>query len=162
MINAFFGIGASVGALINPYFADKIGRRLTLGLCNVVFILGASMQTAAPTMTVMWIGRIFSGMGIGMLSMVVPVYISECSPEHMRGRLGTLWQIAVTMGILLASACNIGLQKLDWGWRLSYGGNIIFALLLLASLLCMPESPRWLAAKSRDEELLAALKKTLP
>jgi sugar porter (SP) family MFS transporter len=80
--------------------------------------------------------------------------------EHMRGRLGTLWQIAVTLGILIASACNIGLQKWDEGWRLSYGGNILFSLVLLGCLAFMPESPRWLAANGSDEELMAALKKT--
>ena len=160
MINAFFGIGATIGALINPYFADKIGRRLTLVICNFVFMLGASMQAAAPNIDVMWIGRIFAGMGIGMLSMVVPVYISECSPEHMRGRLGTLWQIAVTLGILVASACNIGLQRWSQGWRISYGGNILFALMLLFALICMPESPRWLAANATEEQLIKALKKT--
>ena len=160
LINAFFGIGATIGALINPYFADTKGRHFTLIICNFVFILGASMQAAAPNMNVMWIGRIFSGMGIGMLSMVVPVYISECSPEHMRGRLGTLWQIAVTLGILVASACNVGLQNWNEGWRISYGGNIVFSLMLLFALIFMPESPRWLAANSSEEELIKALKKT--
>jgi len=149
-----------VGAIMNTYFADKIGRRKTLGLSNLFFILGASMQTGAPNMNVMWIGRIFSGMGIGMLSMVVPVYIAECSPEHLRGRLGTLWQLAVTVGILIASACNIGLEKWDEGWRISYGGNILFSVMLLIALIWMPESPRWLAGKGNQEEkLLEVLKK---
>lgn len=159
MINAFFGIGAMIGALINPYFADKIGRRKTLGLCNLVFILGASMQTASSEINLMWAGRVFSGMGIGMLSMVVPVYISECAPEHMRGRLGTLWQVAVTLGILMVSGLNIAFEQVVWGWRLSYGGNILFSLILLLALLCMPESPRWLAANGTEEQLLSALKK---
>jgi sugar porter (SP) family MFS transporter len=98
-------------------------------------------------------------MGIGMLSMVVPVYIAECSPEHLRGRLGTLWQLAVTVGILVASACNIGLEKWSEGWRISYGGNIIFSIMLLIALIWMPESPRWLAANGTQEQLLQVLKK---
>jgi sugar porter (SP) family MFS transporter len=159
MINAFFGIGAMIGAILNTYFADKLGRLKSLVISNLFFILGASMQAGAPDMNVMWIGRIFSGMGIGMLSMVVPVYIAECSPEHLRGRLGTLWQLAVTVGILVASACNIGLEKWSEGWRISYGGNIIFSIMLLIALIWMPESPRWLAANGTQEQLLQVLKK---
>jgi sugar porter (SP) family MFS transporter len=159
LINGLFGAGATIGALINPYFAEKYGRRPCLAISNCVFILGASIQTASPEMWVMWLGRVFSGMGIGMLSMCVPVYIAECAPEHVRGKMGTLWQIAVTAGILIASAANMGLKNWEDGWRLSYGGNIIFALILLVCLLFMPESPRWLAAHASEEELKLALKK---
>jgi MFS family permease len=66
LINGLFGIGATFGALLNPYFAEKLGRRICLAISTLVFILGASIQTAAPEMWVMWLGRIFSGMGVGM------------------------------------------------------------------------------------------------
>jgi len=65
------------------------------------------MQAGAPNIQVMWGGRFFSGMSIGMLSMVVPIYIAECSPEHMCGILGTLWQIAISVRIFLALCLNI-------------------------------------------------------
>jgi MFS family permease len=67
LINGLFGIGATFGALMNPYFAEKYGRRICLAISTVVFILGASIQTASPEMWVMWLGRVFSGMGVGML-----------------------------------------------------------------------------------------------
>jgi sugar porter (SP) family MFS transporter len=159
LINGLFGVGAFVGAFINPYVAEKFGRRPALFFSNLVFILGASIQAAAPNMQTMWSGRIFSGMGIGMLSMVVPVYITECAPEHVRGVLGTLWQIAVTSGILIASAANLGLEKWDEGWRISYGGNILFSVILLFCLIFMPESPRWLSAHSTEEKLDDALRR---
>jgi sugar porter (SP) family MFS transporter len=159
LINGLFGIGATFGAIISQYFAEKKGRWPTLFLSNLVFIVGASIQSYAPLMWVMWLGRVFSGMGIGMLSMCVPVYIAECAPEHMRGTLGTLWQVAVTAGILIASAANLGLKEWDEGWRFSYGGNIIFSIMFLACLSSMPESPRWLAAHASDEDLTLALKK---
>jgi len=111
-------------------------------------------------MNVMWAGRFIAGTGIGMHSMVVPVYIAECSPEHVRGRLDTLWVFAITIGILVASACNIGLRKWNKSWRISYGGNILFSIILLFSLIFMPESPRWLAANASEEEVIKALKKT--
>jgi len=159
LINGLFGIGATIGAISNSYIAETYGRRPCLAVSNCVFILGASIQTYSPVMWVMWLGRIFSGMGVGMLSMCVPVYIAECSPEHVRGQLSTLWQVAVTSGILIASAANLGLKNWSDGWRLSYGGNILFALLLLVCLTFMPESPRYLAAHGTEEQLIEALNK---
>lgn len=160
LINGLFGIGATFGAFINPYFAEGLGRRPCLSISAVVFIIGAAIQTYSPFMWVMWLGRAFAGMGIGMLSMCAPVYIAECSPEHVRGSLVTLWQLAVTVGIVVASAANLGLKDWDEGWRLSYGGNIIFALIMLVCLFFMPESPRWLAAHGTEEQLRAALTST--
>lgn len=160
LINGLFGAGATIGALGNPFFVEKFGRRTAIGISTLVFILGATLQSLAPEMLVMWIGRIFSGMGIGMLSMCVPVYVSEIAEEHIRGMLGTLWQVAVTFGILVASAANLGLQNWSEGWRLSYGGNIIFAIILLLSLPFLPESPRWLAAHGTEQQLYEALRKT--
>jgi SP family sugar:H+ symporter-like MFS transporter len=159
LINGLFGIGATIGAILNPTIAEKFGRRPCLALSNCVFIIGASIQTYSPEMWVMWVGRVFSGMGIGMLSMCVPVYITECAPEHVRGVLGTLWQIAVTSGILIASAANLGLKNWSNGWRLSYGGNILFSLMFLGCLLFMPESPRWLAANQKEDRLRESLAK---
>lgn len=159
LINGLFGLGATFGAIVNPHFAEKRGRRPSLSLSNFVFILGASIQAASPEMWVMWLGRVFSGMGIGMLSMCVPVYIAECAPEHVRGRLSTLWQVAVTSGILIASAANLGLKNWSDGWRISYGGNILFSILFLFCLLFMPESPRWLAAHGTEGQLQQALEK---
>ena len=159
LINALFGIGAAFGALINSYFAERFGRRPTMGFSALVFILGAAIQAGAPVMQVMWVGRVFSGMGIGMLSMCSPVYIGECAPEHVRGALGTLWQLAITLGIVLASALNLGLKNWDNGWRISYGGNIVFAVILLLCLAFMPESPRWLAAHATEEEVKKSLAK---
>jgi len=156
-INGLFGAGATIGAVSIPYVADKYGRRPTLFVATLVFIFGASLQAAAPTMAVMYAGRVFSGFGIGALSMVSPVYISELSPEHVRGQLSTLWQLAITAGILIAAAANIGLAKWDQGWRISYGGNILFAIVLLLALIFMPESPRYLAGKGLDEKARAAM-----
>lgn len=157
LINGLFGVGATLGAASSSWVVDSYGRRPCLFAAAVTFTLGATLQTAAPTMTVMWVGRVFSGLGIGSLSMASPVYIAELAPEHVRGTLATLWQLAITAGILIASAANLGLQHWDQGWRLSYGGNIVFALILILSLMFMPESPRFLAANGRDDEVRAVL-----
>lgn len=157
LINGLFGAGATIGAVASPWMVDTYGRRPGLFVASVIFILGAGMQAGAPTMVVMWIGRIFSGLAIGSLSMASPVYIAELSPEHVRGVLSTLWQLSITGGILIAAAANLGLQHWDQGWRISYGGNILFALILIGALFFMPESPRWLAANGKDDEARSVL-----
>ena len=159
MINGMFGFGATLGAISAPWVADKFGRRPCLFVATIIFILGAGMQAGAVNMTMMWVARIFSGFGIGGLSMCSPVYIAELAPEHVRGQLSTLWQLAITFGILVASAANLGLEKWDEGWRISYGGNILFAVILIVALIWMPESPRYLMGHGRDEDARAAMTK---
>lgn len=121
-INGLFGAGATLGAIASPWLADKYGRKACLFAASMTFIFGAGLQAGAPTMPVMFVGRVFSGLGIGGLSMCSPVYIAELAPEHARGQLSTLWQLSITAGILIASAANIGLQEWSDGWRISYGG----------------------------------------
>ena len=94
-----------------------------------------------------------------MLSMVSPVYIAEVAPESHRGQLATLWQLAITAGIVLVSILNIWLAEWDEGWRISYGGNIVFSVALLLLLTIMPESPHFLVAKDRHDDARAALSK---
>jgi sugar porter (SP) family MFS transporter len=159
LINGLFGFGATIGAITIPWVFDKFGRRPALTLSACMFTFGAALQAAAPGMPMMWAGRVFAGLGIGAISMCSPVYITELAPEHVRGQLSTLWQLAITVGILIASAANLGLQHWDQGWRLSYGGNILFSLILLVALIFMPESPRWLAGKGYDEKARQAMSK---
>merc|ERR1712224_1094296 len=78
----------------------------------------------------LYVPRLLSGFGIGMLSMCSPVYIAELAPEHRRGQLATLWQLAITTGIVFVSILNIWLAEWDEGWRVSYGGNILFSVIL--------------------------------
>lgn len=82
---------------------------------------------------------------------------AELAPEHHRGQLATLWQLAITTGIVFVSILNIWLADWTEGWRISYGGNIAFALVLLVMLKIMPESPRYLVAKGKRKEAQAAL-----
>jgi MFS family permease len=84
---------------------------------------------------------------------------AELAPEHRRGQLATLWQLAITTGIVFVSILNIWLADWTDGWRISYGGNIVFALILIGMLKIMPESPRYLVAKGKREEAQAALAK---
>eukprot|EP00873_Tetraselmis_striata_P017451 jgi/Tetstr1/437715/TSEL_026369.t1 len=157
-INALFTLGALVGAAPAGMISDAVGRRTTVMYAALLFCVAASVQTAAVNMTMMYVGRFFGGMAIGAESAIVPVYISECAPEHYRGQLSTMWQLAVTIGIVLAGALNIPLATWEEGWRISYGGNILFSLLLFVMMLViMPESPRWLVAKGLKEQATEVL-----
>lgn len=91
--------------------------------------------------------------------MCSPVYIEEVAPESHRGAMGTLWQLAITAGILLASVLNIPLSDWDDGWRISYGGNIVFSVALLVILTIMPESPHYLISKGRHDDARKSLVK---
>jgi sugar porter (SP) family MFS transporter len=122
-----------------------------------MFIAGAALQAAAVNMPMLQIPRLLSGAGIGALSMCSPVYISELAPQHRRGQLSTLWQLAIVSGIVLVSILNIWLAEWDQGWRISYGGNIVFALILIGMLTIMPESPRYLVGKEKFDEAREAL-----
>ena len=121
LISALMTIGATFGALINPLFVEKWGRVRDLKLGNLVFFVGAAICSASSTIGVLYAGRFISGLGIGMLALCVPVYIGEVSPTSYRGALTTLWQFGVTLGMLTGQGANIGLAKVEWGWRLSYG-----------------------------------------
>lgn len=126
---------------------------------SITFVIGATLQAAAVSMLMLQIPRLLSGAGIGALSMCSPVYIAELAPEHRRGQLATLWQMAIVTGIVLVSILNLWLKNWDDGWRISYGGNVLFALILIGMLTVMPESPRFLVANKKYKEARDALLK---
>ncbi|KAL7545449.1 hypothetical protein ACHAWF_008804 [Thalassiosira exigua] len=159
LINGLFGAGAAVGALIAPSIFNTRGRKSTMAWGAVLFTIGASLQAAAVNMPMLYVPRLLSGAGIGMLSMCSPVYIAEVAPESHRGQLATLWQLAIVIGILLVSVLNIPLSEWTHGWRISYGGNIVFSVALLAILTIMPESPHFLVTKERHDDAHEALSK---
>ncbi|KAG7373796.1 sugar transporter [Nitzschia inconspicua] len=159
LINGLFGTGAAIGAIVAPKLFDTLGRKFTMYAASWLFIVGAALQAGAVNMLMLQIPRLLSGSGIGMLSMCSPVYIAELAPEHHRGQLATLWQLAITAGIVLVSILNIWLAGWSDGWRISYGGNVVFALILVGMLKIMPESPRYLVAKGKNKEAREALSK---
>lgn len=157
LINGLFGTGAAFGALFAPTIFNGFGRKPTLMMGAMIFTIGAALQASAVNMLMLQIPRLLSGFGIGMLSMCSPVYIAELAPEHRRGQLATLWQLAITTGIVLVSILNIWLAEWNEGWRISYGGNILFSVLLMGLLFIMPESPDYLVGKHDHEGAKEAL-----
>lgn len=135
------------------------GRKPTMSCGAVFFTIGAALQAVAVSMPMLYIPRLLSGAGIGMLAMCSPVCIAEIAPESHRGQLATLWQLAITSGIVLVSILNIWLAEWGEGWRISYGGNIVFSVALLCILTIMPEPPHFLVEKGRNEDAREALSK---
>lgn len=147
-----FQLGACLGALLASFAADFLGRRMAIGLGSLIFIGGAIFQTAAFNLAVLYTGRIISGVSIGVLSMIVPLYQSELAPKDIRGRLITLQQLAITFGILVSFWIGYGIIEdgMFNGWRLMMGLQIVPAFCLLTGVMFLPESPRWLLERKND------------
>jgi sugar porter (SP) family MFS transporter len=153
LVTALQSVGSIFGAVFNCLLLDRIGRKYTILTAALVFIIGATIQCTSSVIQMLYIGRLIGGFGIGMLAMSVPVYIGEISPSHKRGQLTTFWQVGVTVGMLIGTAVNLGVSGFKCGWRFSYGGPIIFAVVLALSMgTFMPESPRFLASRELSEQ----------
>jgi sugar porter (SP) family MFS transporter len=136
-------IGCMGGALVAGWLADRIGRRWTLFVAGVVFIAGALVSAFTPGEAILLGGRFIVGIGIGLSSVVAPLYISEVAPSDVRGALVSLYQFAITVGILAAYIVDYALAAGgDWRWML--GIAIVPSLVLCAGMVGMPESPRYL------------------
>ena len=144
-----------LGALFAGTIADKIGRRRTLLTAGAVFFIGAILSALAPNESVLLAARFIVGLGIGFSSVVAPLYISEVAPSSVRGALVSLYQFAITVGILAAYLIDYALAGGEqWRWML--GLAVVPSLVLVGGMIVMPESPRYLfkialGAKAREE-----------
>ena len=164
MINGFYPLGCALTAPFAGAISDRIGRYKTLWIGMLVFFLGASIQTGANSHGMLVAGRLIAGGSVGVLSAVAPVFISELSPAHLRGSLGTLFQLGLTFGALFSSIWCMIIQKTvgdapGYGWRIEAGMQLVIGLLMALSLVFCPESPRWLAKAGYTDKAKATLKK---
>ena len=149
-------LGATVGAITGGGFADRLGRRLTLIGTSIVFIAGALICASAPSFAILVAGRVVVGLGIGLASTTVPVYISEVSPPEARGWQVSLFQLAITIGILAAYLVDYAFAKSE-AWRWMLGLAAVPGAILGVAMLFLPESPRWLAGHLHAESARAVL-----
>jgi len=137
-------VGAAVGALSGGRLADVFGRRFMLMVTAVIFVMGALVCAAAPSLSILVFGRLIVGLGIGFATSTVPIYISEVSPPQSRGWQVSLFQLAITIGILAAYVVDYTFSgSASWRWML--GLAFVPGAILGLGMLRMPESPRWLA-----------------
>ena len=157
-------LGCMVGVAGAGTLSDRFGRRNVL-IVSAVFFFISAVGTAVPkTLTAFIIFRFLGGLGVGAASMTSPMYIAEISPAHIRGRMVSINQLAIVIGMLIVYFVNYfiaGLGDEAWnvqtGWRWMFGSESLPALLLLVLLICVPESPRWLVKQERVEEAQAIL-----
>jgi sugar porter (SP) family MFS transporter len=148
--------GAAAGALAGGRLADLFGRRSLLIATAIIFAVGAIVCAAATSPSILIFGRIIVGLGIGLSSGTVPVYISEVSPPEERGWQVSLFQLAITVGILLAYIVDYSFAGIQ-GWRWMFGLAVVPAVVFAVGMLFLPESPRWLAKRGRRADARAVL-----
>jgi SP family arabinose:H+ symporter-like MFS transporter len=169
-------LGCIVGVAFSGYLSDKIGRRKVLFIAAILFLssaIGFSFSEAYPVLIFF---RILAGMGVGVASNISPLYISEVAPAKKRGGLVTFYQLAITIGILIAYISNLFLQRyaishagmtqgwlgrffIEQVWRGMFIVGAIPAILFCLLLLLVPESPRWLALYGKHDKALDILVK---
>jgi sugar porter (SP) family MFS transporter len=149
--------GATLGALVGGKTADRFGRRRTLLVTAAIFGIGALASAVAPSPNVLIVSRIVLGIAIGLSSTTVPVYLSEVSPAHARGWIVSLFQLAVTFGIVSAYVVDYAFADIGGGWRWMLGLAVVPALVFGAGMIFLPETPRWLIRGGQHDIARAVL-----
>lgn len=154
--------GAIFGAGIGGYLNDKLGRKPTMIIADILFFIGAILMAVAPAPWMIIIGRVIVGLGVGMASMTSPLYISETSPARIRGALVSTNGLLITGGQFLSYLINLGFTRVKGTWRWMLGVAAVPAFIQFFLMLMLPESPRWLYRKERISECEEILAKIYP
>lgn len=160
LIVSILSLGTFFGSLAGSYFADWFGRRFTIIVsATFVFNLGVILQTASTSIPLLCAGRAIGGFGVGLISSCVPLYQAESTPKWIRGALIALYQLAITLGLLLASCVNQGTHsRMDTGsYRIPIAIQFLWSIILSTGLLFLPESPRYYVMKGNDESAKKSL-----
>jgi MFS family permease len=160
-----------MGMLFSGPLSDRIGRRLVLKIAAIMFAVSAVASALAPDFLTFVLARMLGGFGVGAALIIAPMYIAEMAPPHLRGRMVSLNQLNIVIGISAAFFSNYlilllgqsdaawaaALRLDEWGWRWMLGVEALPAVVYFFALLVVPESPRWLAMQGRDDEAVDVL-----
>ncbi|KAJ4835656.1 hypothetical protein Tsubulata_021705 [Turnera subulata] len=155
-------IAALISAIFSSVITRALGRKTTMVAGGLLFAAGAIVNALAQNVAMLYIGRILLGFGIGCCNQSAPIYISEVAPYKYRGALNVLFQLCITIGILVANIVNYVFAKSikgDLAWRLSLGGALVPALIITLGALYLPETPNSLLERGHYEKAKKLLKK---
>lgn len=161
-------VGSAIGAFFSGHLADRLGRPRTMVMASALFIVSSLGSGLAGSLWGLGVWRLIGGGAIGMASVIAPAYIAEISPAHLRGRLGSLQQMAIVIGIFAALLSDYALatqagsaSSVHWlgftAWRWMFFSAVPPALIYGIGALLIPESPRHLVARGRETEALKVL-----
>ncbi|KAH0019679.1 general substrate transporter, partial [Aureobasidium melanogenum] len=154
-IVGLLSIGTLLGAIIAAPIADRLGRRMCILIGNIVFWIGMIVQM---TSTHHWyqvaIGRWVAGLGVGALSVLTPMYMSETAPKNIRGSMVSCYQLFITLGILVADAINLGTKTINGpaSWRITMGIGFVWSVIMATGIWLLPESSRWVYRRGNIEK----------
>ena len=165
-------LGSALGAWYAGRLADRFGRVRTMQVAAALLAASAVGAGLAASVASLVVWRVVGGLGVGVASVVAPTYIAEVSPAHIRGRLGSMQQLAIVLGIFVALLSDAwlagaagGAEHLLWlgmpAWRWMFLAMVVPALVYGGLVLGVPESPRYLVARSRTRDALSVLRQVL-
>jgi SP family galactose:H+ symporter-like MFS transporter len=163
IITSWVTLGAMVGALLAGVLSERLGRRVTILLAALIFVVGALLEALAPDTAVLVVGRLVLGAGVGVASVAAPLYGAENAPARVRGRFVSLYQMAITVGIFLAYFADYLLLSAGKdAWRFMLGISAIPAVLLLVAMWPLGDSARWYLRVGRRAEAESVIRKVDP
>ena len=170
--------GCAAGSTIAGFIADVYGRKKLLYIASILILISATWSGLAGSAIQLILARLIGGVGLGVATMVCPLYISEISPEQYRGRMVTLFQFTINIGIVMCVFVNWGIFSfaeantdsetlskfmkwfaVDENWRAMFSSEALPALLFMGCTFFLPESPRWLIKQNRNQEALSILER---
>ncbi|KAK2785121.1 hypothetical protein FQN52_008607 [Onygenales sp. PD_12] len=157
---ASYNVGCFLGAVSCIWIGDMLGRRKTIFLGSAIMVVGAALQCSAFSLAHFVVGRIITGIGNGLNTSTVPTWQSECSKSHRRGQLVMIEGALITGGICISYWLDFGFSYLEpssISWRFPIAFQIVFAVIILATVMFLPESPRWLILRGKEDEALNVL-----
>lgn len=155
-------VGAVVGAAANGSLSDIYGRKKIIVATGIIFALGSLLCAFSASPYQLIASRMVIGLAVGMVNFVVPMYLSEIAPQKIRGMLVSLFQLAITAGILFSYLINRIFANAEYNWRWMLGSGLIPALILLVGISFLGDTPRWLISKKREKEAKEIFRKIEP
>lgn len=153
-------LGAIAGCLVAGSISDRYGRKPGLLVAAAIFAISSLAMAFSPSRDLFIASRFCAGIGVGMASMLSPMYIAEVSPAHLRGRMVAINQLTIVIGILITNLVNYTLRNSgEDAWRWMFGLGFIPSALFFIGALWLPESPRWLVKAGRENKAAAVLNK---